>query len=280
MVLKLAPRRASSSCPCSSMRCPRSCVSVTSSASVVSFLTGFSAFAPRGRRGRPPRRFHHRDEDHDQADPVEQLVDLVERANELQREALVERHGQHPHVRARHRRVGEELFTAAAGGRQRVLRDRELGLGRVGARDAAVLTHRLDEDSPRLEPGPRRARQPEDEVAALRVGDDPEWPAGQELRTLAQRLLHLAPLLVADEDVDDRRRRGDGLGDRQRRYDRLPKAKAHAHSWSAAAPARRSRAPPPPGTARAPALRVCTARTIPSGRPPRPTPQECADARG
>ena len=167
------------------------------------------------------------DEDHDQSDPVELIVNLVERAYQLQREALVEWHGQHANVRAGDGGVREELVALAPGCLERRLRDREGRLIGVGAGDGAVLAGDLHEHVARLEPRAAAVGHHEASLARFRIGLDPERLVRHEGRLLAQCILDLPAQLVSHEHVDDsgcdRHRRRHG----ERGRERLPQSEAH-----------------------------------------------------
>ncbi|MEZ5098238.1 MAG: hypothetical protein R3C15_00160 [Thermoleophilia bacterium] len=92
-----------------------------------------------------------REEDQDQADPVQQPVDVVDRADELEGVPVVRGHRQHPHVHVRDGRVREEALPLAARGRQRLLLDRQLDEPGVLLDHRAVRPDGLDDDAGQAE---------------------------------------------------------------------------------------------------------------------------------
>ena len=167
---------------------------------------------------------HPHDGDHEEpvADPGECAVDLVERARDLERVALLEREGEHAHMCALDVRVGEERLA------DRTRRRRAVAIGdrqRNGLADRPdrppVARHELEVPA---RPAEERRWQVEEAAAAARVLDDPEPRGGG---AGAQRLVDLAAQLAPDDDVGDGRRGGDRHGDRRRAGQGDTGAEAH-----------------------------------------------------
>ena len=115
IVLKLEARRLSSSAPESSMRALRSWVSATCSAASVS-----AAHGRHRRAGPPPERggepdAAEADDEQDDAQAPEHVVDLVQRAGDLDRAAARQRRREDPHMRAGHIGVAQVGPPTAAG---------------------------------------------------------------------------------------------------------------------------------------------------------------------
>ena len=175
--------------------------------------------AERGGRGDAAER----DEHEDQADPVEETVDLLERADELEHVVVADRHHELEHVRPLDVGVREERPSTLRRGGLDLVGHRERDLARVRLGDPSARVHRLDEHVALagvairdLElPGPARSRP------------DAERARGEQRRLVLERRLDLAAQLVADEHVDEAGRERDGEGDGGRGSQRQPGAEAH-----------------------------------------------------
>ena len=159
-----------------------------------------------------------RHEHHQQREPVERAVDLLQRAEHLHREPLPERRREDADVNAVDRRVRQVPVARAAGDELRlpVDRDRDRRIGR--AEDRAV---RLDE----LDQGVAAALQPRGAKNRPKPGAV-EGSLGRR-RTVPQRVVDLAAKVAADDHVDDAAGDRDRRGDRHRDREGQPRAEAH-----------------------------------------------------
>ena len=222
-MLKLVASRLSSSSPLTSIRSERSCVSVTRSTVSVRRLTGVSAARattrPRpGRDDDAPRR----DEQEEQAQPLERLVDLGEGSRHLDGCIRAVAEGEDAEVRAVDLDVVPEGAALPPRDGEHVVVDRKANLLAERRDDAAVGVHELHVAARLAELGPYG-----EEVFALHGGDDRERMRGDLPGSLLEPVVHRRAQLATRDDVDDDRREDDGEGDGDGSRDGDPCPEAH-----------------------------------------------------
>ncbi len=213
IVLKLPASRASSSPPETSIRLERSRVSATSSVARVSRRTGTSTarVTARPSAGRQPDP-EQRDRDQQPAEPPERAVDALDRADDLDRDAVRVAERVHPDRDPVRVRVGEEGLRAAGGDLLDPVGDRQRDRGAARQLAVAVVADDLVVGA-----AERRAV----------VAEDPVGGQGGELRRLpAQALVGLAVELVSRGEPGGAGRERDRDRDREGDRERQPGAEA------------------------------------------------------
>ncbi len=155
---------------------------------------------------------------------MQEVVDLVQRAHQLERVAVASRHRQQPHMGSVDGGVREERAALASCSGACGVRDRDVEALELGPRDLPVGAYRLDEGASRVEPASGQTQLP---LAGARVGDDTERRVREFRRARPERILDQVALLLPHEHVHERRRDRDRRRHGERRGEREPRPEAH-----------------------------------------------------
>ncbi len=180
-----------------------------------------------GDRERDPARC---DEGDQQREPVQRVVDLLQRAQHLHGEPLPERRGEDTDVHTADRRVCEVRVAGAARDERRlpVDRDRDRRVG--GAEDVAVRLDELDEGVAAALAERGKVREETATGATDKAAPRAVERALRRRGAIAERVVDLAAEVAAHDHVDDRAGDRDGGGHGERDGEGQAGAQAHGSS--------------------------------------------------